>query len=100
MKKTFSLQAPGKDDARVRDKIRQEVNRYVRRESRKTLPEGFERWEFSCRVGAGPEQAETRTVKEVGGAIDSVAHSGAVQVYVEIVAAPARLARAGRGSGD
>ena len=47
MKKTFPLQAPGKDDARVRDKIRHEVNKYVRRSRRKELPEGFAQWDFA-----------------------------------------------------
>lgn len=90
MKKTFPLHAPGRDDARVRDKIRQEVNRYIRRESRKKLPEGFGRWEFSCRVGATAEDAATWTLKAVGGAIDAVALTGVAQVYVEIAAVPAR----------
>ena len=90
MKKTFPLQAPGRDEARVRDKIRQEVNKYVRRESRKTPPEGSCGWEFACRVGATPDDAQDRTLKEVGGAIDAAARTGAAQVYVEIVATPAR----------
>jgi Family of unknown function (DUF6172) len=90
MKKTFPLQAPGKDDARVRDRIRQEVNKYVRRELRKPLPEGFDRWEFTCKVGATPDEAQARTLKEVGGAIDAVALAGGAQVHVEIVAAPQR----------
>jgi hypothetical protein len=90
MKKTFPLQAAGKDDARVRDKIRQEVNKYVRRELRKPLPEGFDRWEFACKVGATPMEAQPRVLKEVGGAIDAAALAGATQVYVEIVAAPVR----------
>ena len=48
MKKTFPLQTAGKDDARVRDKIRHEVNKYVRRSRRQELPEGFAQWEFAC----------------------------------------------------
>ena len=88
MKKVFPLQAPGKDDARVRDKIRHEVNKYVRRERQKELPEGFGVWEFNCKVGATQENAEIRAIKEVGGAIDTVAQAGATEVYLEIVAAP------------
>ncbi len=88
MKKSFPLQTPGKDDARVRDKIRHEVNKYVRREQRKDLPEGFGRWEFACKVGSSPADAVVRPVKEVGGAIDTVAQAGATAVYVEIVAVP------------
>jgi len=88
MKKTFPLQSPTREDARVRDKIRQEVNRDVRRQRRKPLPEGFERWEFNCRVGLSPETAEVRSLKEVGGAIEALAVTGATAVYVEILPVP------------
>ena len=88
MKKTFPLQAPGKDDARVRDKIRNEVNKYVRRSRRKELPEGFAQWEFACKVGADAAGAEPRALKEVAGAIETVAQSGATGVYLEIIAVP------------
>lgn len=88
MKKTFPLQAPGKDDSRVRDKIRHEINKYVRREQRKAPPEGHGRWEFNCRVGPNAAMAEPRTIAEVGGMIDAVAQGGATTVYLEIVAVP------------
>lgn len=90
MKKSFPLQAAGKDDARVRDKIRHEVNKYVRRSQRRTPPEGFAQWEFLCRVGVSAEGAESKTIKEVGAAIDTVAATGATTVYVELEAVPAQ----------
>jgi hypothetical protein len=90
MKKTFPLQAPGKDDARVRDKIRHEVNKYVRRSRRKEVPEGFAQWEFACKVGATSETAALKPLKEVAGAIDAVAEGGATSVYLEIEAVPAQ----------
>jgi acetylornithine deacetylase/succinyl-diaminopimelate desuccinylase-like protein len=90
MKKTFPLQAHGKDDARVRDKIRHEVNKYVRRERQKALPEGYTWWAFACRVGPDAVQAATKNLEEVGGAIDAVAQTGATAVYVEIVASPSQ----------
>lgn len=90
MKKTFPLQLPGRDDARVRDKIRHEVNKSVRRSQRKTPPEGFAQWEFICRVGTSPENAESKTIKEVGRAVDAVAETGATAVYVEVEAVPAQ----------
>ena len=95
MKKTFPLQAPNQDAARVRDKIRHEVNKYVRRSQRRTPPEGFAQWEFICRVGASPETAESRTIKEVGKAIDTVAEAGATGVYLEIEAVPAQRRSSG-----
>lgn len=95
MKKTFPLQAPGKDDARVRDKIRHEVNKYVRRSRRKEVPEGFGQWDFTCKVGTAVASAEQRALKDVATAIDAVAEAGAPGVYIEIVAVPGqRLAGA------
>lgn len=88
MKKSFPLQAPGKDDARVRDKIRHEVNKYARRSRRKELPAGFAQWEFACKVGAEVTGAEPRSLKEVAAAIDAVAATGATAVYIEITAVP------------
>jgi hypothetical protein len=86
MKKNFPLKAPGKEDARVRDKIRHEINKYVRRERKKTVPEGFDLWNLNCKVGASAETAGVLPLKEVGGAIDKVAAEGAESVFVEVVA--------------
>ncbi|MBI3886278.1 MAG: hypothetical protein HY302_11185 [Opitutae bacterium] len=88
MKRTFPLHVPGKHDDRVRDKIRHEVNKHVRKQTGKPLPKGFGSWEFTCRVGASAATAEARTVKEVAAAIDAVALTGAAGVYVEIAASP------------
>ncbi len=88
MKKTFPLTAPGKDDARVRDKIRHELNKYVRRERQKKIPEGYALWSFDCRIGLNAATAEPRPLKEIGNAIDTLAAGGATEVYIEILARP------------
>lgn len=72
----------------MRDKIRQEVNRDVRRQRRKPLPEGFGRWDFNCRVGLTAETAEVRSLKDVGPAIDAIALTGATAVFIEILPVP------------
>ncbi len=90
MKKTFPLQAPGKDDARVRDKIRHEVNKAVRRARRKPPQEGFKGWDFACKVGVNEANAEIRTLKEIATEIDLVAATGVKQIYLEITPIPAR----------
>lgn len=89
MKKTFPLQAPGKADARVRDQIRHEVNKYVRRERRKPLPEGYDWWHFSCRVGPNAAEAAALELDAVGAAIDRVAGPATASVYIEILKQPA-----------
>ena len=89
MKKTFSLHAPGKADARVVESIKHDVRKYVKRERRKTLPEGFDLWEVACRAGASAATAETQPLNEMGTAIDLVVNAGAAEVYLEITAVPA-----------
>src|SRR4051812_5424644 len=89
MKKTFPLHAPGKADARVLEAIKHDVRKYVKRERRKPLPEGFALWDFACRVGGTPDAAETKSLVELGAAIDAVAQVGGPAVYVEILAVPA-----------
>lgn len=97
MKKTFSLQHPTKAPARVLDIVKHEVNKYVRREHQKKLPEGFDSLSFACRVGATAETATECTLRDVAARIDQVANSGSTQIHVEIVARPvARPARSSR----
>lgn len=88
MKKSFPLQAAGKDDARVRDKVRHEVNKYVRRCHRKPVPEGFAQWEFVCKAGPDAATAESKSLKEIATAIDAIAQTGATSIYLEIEAVP------------
>ncbi len=90
VKRTFPLQAAGKDDARVRDKIRHEVNKYVRRCRRQEPPEGYATWGFLCKVGPTAAAAADRALKEVAGEIDAVALAGAKTVYIELIATPAQ----------
>ncbi len=89
MKKTFLLQAPGKADARVRDQIRHEVNKYIRRERKKPVPEGYDWWAFACRVGPAADQASPLELDAVGAAIDTLAVQGATSAYIEIQKQPA-----------
>lgn len=90
MKKTFPLQQPGRDDARVRDKIRHEVNKYLRRARQRPAMEGFRGWAFTCKVGPSETRAEPRPLAEVASTIDAVAAAGATHVYIELVPVPAR----------
>ncbi|MCF3649736.1 DUF6172 family protein [Synoicihabitans lomoniglobus] len=86
MKKSFSLTAPGKEDARVRDKIRHELNKYAKRERKKDVPEGYFRWDLNCRVGADEESATAMPFKDMANTIDTIAATGAPKVFVEIEA--------------
>lgn len=89
MKKTFSLKDPVKDSARVIEAVKNDVRKYLKRERRKTPPEGFEQWDFACRIGPDATTAASTPVKELNPAIDAVAAAGGDAVYVEILALPA-----------
>ncbi|MDP1579017.1 MAG: DUF6172 family protein [Candidatus Didemnitutus sp.] len=88
MKKTFPLQVTGRDDARVRDKIRQTVNSTVRRSRRRAPVEGFDGWDFKCKVGVNEPNAARCSLKEVGRVIEDIAQLGVSEIYVEVVAVP------------
>ncbi len=100
MKKTFALQETGKDDARVRDKIRHEVNKFLRRARQRPPQEGFRGWDFACKVGPSESAAEPRTLKEVASSIDEIAARGAAHVYIELLPVPARRVLPSDGFGE
>jgi hypothetical protein len=89
MKKTFPLQARGHAPQRVVEAIKHEARKYVKRERGKKLPEGFEVWEFNCKVGATAVAAEVVLLKDISPAIDAVVQSGSPGVYLEIIAVAA-----------
>ena len=90
MKKSFPFKVPGKDDARVIEAIKNDVRKYAKRERRKKLPEGFDLWDFNCRVGPDEASAVPSTVKDVTTAIDALGQIGSEKVYVEILAFAAK----------
>jgi hypothetical protein len=88
MKKTFPFEVPGKARARVVDAVKHDLRRYVQRERRKPLPEGFSRWNFECAAGADPSSARPCALVDLGRMVDEVANTPATHVYVEIQALP------------
>src|ERR1700712_4596653 len=88
MKKTFALSAPEKDNQRVVEAVKNEIRKYVKRERRKTLPDGVDFWDFDCMVGPDKVEPTVRHLAEVTATIDTIAASGASAVYVEILAKP------------
>lgn len=89
MRKTFPLTHEKHKPARVLEKVKHEVRKYLRRERRKELPEGADYWAFDCQVGRdGPERR--LAVKDLDGAIEQAGAEGWESVYVEILAKAAK----------
>jgi hypothetical protein len=88
MKKIFPLSAPGHQPPRVIASIKNDVRKYVKRERKKTLPEGVDFWDFDCKVGQNDATPEPKHVEEVIAAIDQAAAAQCASVYIEILAKP------------
>jgi hypothetical protein len=88
MKKNFSLTSPTHKPARHIELIKHEINKYIARERRKTLPEDAGYWDFDCKCGPDTASAVTLHVSTIGKHIDDVAAMNAATVYVEIIARP------------
>ena len=58
MKKTFQLTHPKIKPARLIEAVRRDVKKYLKREKRKSLPDGVDYWEFDCRFGYTEAKAE------------------------------------------
>lgn len=86
MKKTFPLKEPNNADARVLEAVKFELRKYLKRERRKKFPEGFNRWDFACKIGPDLATAKTLPVEDLFTAIDAIAQTGSPQIYVEILA--------------
>ena len=88
MKKQFPLTLPSHQPARVVEQIKSDVRKYLKRERKKSLPEGVDFWDFNCKVGQGAAEPETKHVEELIPAIDQAAASQCETVYIEILATP------------
>ena len=90
MKKLFPLTHPKIRPARLVDSIRAEMNKYIKRERNKKLPDGVDFWDFDCKVGASMDAATDTHVSALSKAIGDVLNAGNEAVYLEIKAKPAK----------
>ncbi len=88
MKKTFRLTHPKIKVARLFDSARGDINKYLKRERKKTLPEGADFWDFDCKFGLTAEEAEAVHVADITKRIDAAETQEAQSFYIEILAKP------------
>jgi len=85
MKKTFRLTHKKIKPARVAEGIRCEINRYLKRERRRELPEGKDFWDFDCRYGATEAEAKTIHVTELNASVMAAEAANLGSCYIEIL---------------
>ena len=98
MKKTFNLNIEGKNRDRVLEAAKHEIRQYVRRERRKTLPEGVDFLDFDCRFGANKDSAAEVHFASITDLIDALVNEGGDSFYLEVVSKGA--VRTPRNGGD
>ena len=100
MKKTFPLHVEGKHPDRLLEATKHEIRKYIRRERRRELPKGADRWEFDCRFGASEAAAVPVEESALTASIDAVVAAAGTQFYVEILAKPGQRGARPPRTGD
>jgi hypothetical protein len=86
MKKTFSLKHEKITTPRLVDAIKHEVKKYIRRERKKSLPEGADFLDFDCKYGHTEETAEVVHLSAMNKHIDEAERLELSNFYIEIMA--------------
>ena len=88
MKKTFKLTHPKIKPARLIEGVRRDVKKYLKREKRKSLPDGVDYWDFDCKVGPTEVKAEIILASEISKCISEAEVENLESFYLEILAKP------------
>jgi hypothetical protein len=86
MKKVFTLIDEKKKPARMVEAAKKTINKYIKRERKKTLTDGMDFWDFDCKYGADAEVALPVHFKQLFVAIDQAEKDELESFFVEIVA--------------
>ncbi len=86
MKKTFKFNVENKTPARQLDSIKYEIRKYIKREKRKTLPEGVDFWKFECKFSKNADEPKMIEFVDITKCIDDAFNEGSESFYMEIVA--------------
>jgi hypothetical protein len=101
MKKTFTITHPKIKPDRQIEAVKHDINKYLKRERNKKLPEGVDFWDFACKFGPTAEEAEVVHAGDIGRSIETAREQKLESFYVEIVAKPGhRTKKPAGGAGE
>ena len=98
MKTTFTLDKPKVKLARQIEATKSQINKYIKRERGKKLPDGVDFWDFSCKFGDTQDEAKPCHLKDLTKYIDEAEAKELISFYVEVVTVVGR--RQKRSSGE
>ncbi len=85
MKKTFKLQVENKAPERHLESIKNEIRKYIKREKRKTLPNGADYWKFECKFGKNDDTPQVITFKDIMKFVDEAFNENCESFYLEML---------------
>lgn len=88
MRKTYPLIDQPHAPARLVERIRSDVRKYLKRERNKPLPEGSDYWDFLCQSGQTSETAKPVQLKELNRSLDQALEHHWSSLYVEVIRTP------------
>ena len=88
MKKTFKLSDEKLTTPRRVEAIKHEVKKYIKRERKKALPEGFDFWDFDCRFGTEESVSEAIHMSEINKSISWAESEQLESFYLEVMVKP------------
>ena len=86
MKKTFKLEHSKIKVPRVVDSVKHEIRKHLKKERKKSLPEGAKYWGFECKLGASEETAVEVQLPSLTKSIDALVEKNIMTIYVQITA--------------
>ena len=88
MKKTFVVTHSKIKPPRQFEAFTHEINKYIKRERGKALPEGADCWGFDCRFGVDEASSDVIQLSEISQSISWAQSEGLESFYLEILAKP------------
>ena len=88
MKKTFVLTHEKIKYPRLIERAKHDIRKYLKRERRKTLPDGADFWDFDCAFGDTAPEATPIHLAELDARINDAEKRQLTSFYVEVLAKP------------
>ncbi len=92
IRQTFPFEHPRHKPPQALAALKSRIRKYLKRERRKSLPEGVDFWDFDCRMGPTEDDAAPVHVSDILSGLDTLVAEGRTHVYVEILAKPGHRA--------
>jgi hypothetical protein len=90
MRQTFPFANPRHKPPQALAALKHRIRKYIKRERRKSVPEGVDFWDFDCKIGKDEDTAAPIAIDDLIKQLDAIAESGSEHVYVEILAKPGK----------